>query len=487
MSSADVFAQIQKMGELPSLPRTLLAIQKVASDDRSSANDLAECILTDQALTMRVLKVVNSVLYRRSDDAEVRTVHKAVVRMGFETVRSLALGLSVFDMMSKLSRSPWLLEIARHSLVTAGFAQLLAESSGRVPPAEAFVTALIHDIGKVVLIECDPAAMDEVMKDTRAAQDTLDAERRHFGITHDRAGRRLGARWGLPQDMLNVIGDHHDIDPLEPPRQLDGSLAVIVYANAMAGFTCEAADLDRERKVMLRAGQTLGISRNRVEDIHLQASDLIDELARAVGLQMDDLKDYGSLVNAEGSVTVAPDLMTPEEMVRRTVRQLELYRAVGAGLAEGRDSEELLGMILEGAAEILGFARVVLLKADRDRHELRPWAWSGAEAEELAFRLRLPLSKTTGALALAVLEQRSFHVPMAGSPAYGAMAGTELLAVARCTGYVAAPVRTPDGVVGVIYADDGPGGSDVVAEQASELVGLAQQAGLVVGGAAAPV
>ena len=126
MKSADVFEQIEKMGGLPSLPQTLLNIQKVANDNRSSAEDLAECILRDQALTMRVLKVVNSVMYQRRNREQVRTVRRAVIVMGFNAVRQLALGLSVFDMMSKLSRSPQLVHIARHSLVTAGFAQVLS-------------------------------------------------------------------------------------------------------------------------------------------------------------------------------------------------------------------------------------------------------------------------------------------------------------------------------------------------------------------------
>ena len=220
MNSADVFEQIEKMGELPSLPQHLLRIQQVATDTRSSAEDLAQCILQDQALTMRVLRVVNSAMYQRRNQERVRTVRRAVIIMGFETVRKLALGLSVFDMMSKLSRSPYLATITKHSLLAAGFAQLLAEESGRVMPEEAFVTALIHDIGKVVLLECSPAAMDDVLHSKAGGVPALEAERRYFGITHDRAGRRLAARWGLPQELQNAIGDHHDIDPLNPPRRL---------------------------------------------------------------------------------------------------------------------------------------------------------------------------------------------------------------------------------------------------------------------------
>ena len=479
MTSADVFEQIEKMGELPSLPQHLLKIQQVATDRNSSAEDLAQSILQDQALTMRVLRVVNSAMYQRRNQERVRTVRRAVIIMGFETVRKLALGLSVFDMMSKLSRSPYLATITRHSLVTAGFAQVLAEATGRVMPEEAFVTALIHDIGKVVLLECSPEAMDHVLHDLAGGSDALEAERRYFGITHDRAGRRLAARWQLPMELQNAIGDHHDIDPLNPPRNLDPTLGVIVYANAMSRFTGDPAVGEKEYRLVRRACQALGIPTNRLEKIHTCVCREIPDLAASMGLENVDLAQFAQVVNVEGSASVAPRRMTPSEITRRTSRQLELYRSVGAGLAAGRNPDDIADEILTGAIEILGFERVVLLKVNRDQHLLQAVRWAGPGAGTLAAGMGFALSHRTGALALAVFDQRTYHVPMARSEAYDNMAGDELLALARCTGFVVAPVSVGRSVGGVLYADCGAEGDDVVAEQAQELNGLATQLGLV--------
>lgn len=481
MDSSAVFEQIERMGELPSLPQTLLSIQKVAADSRSCADDLAGSVLSDQALTLRVLKVVNSAFYQRRNQEQIRTVRRAVIVMGFDAVCKLALGLSVFDMMSKLSRSPYLATITRHSLVCAGFAQALAEATGRVPPEEAYVTALVHDIGKVVLLECSPADMDHVLRDMNGGMPALEAERRRFGITHDRAGRRLAARWNLPLDLQNVIGDHHDVEPLHPPRNLDPLLGVIVYADAFARFTCEPEAHASEHGVMRAAGRVLGIPLARVEEIIARAADEIAELAACIGHGAGDLLDYGQLVNRAGGAVVAPPAMTPEELARRTAAQLELYRRVGEGVAAGEAGDLLLAAILDGAVEILGFRRVVLLEADPDRRRLVPVLGAGPGAAELAPQLALPLARASGPLALAILERRAFHVPMAASPAYGGLAGGDLLAAAGCAGYAVAPVTTPSGVFGVLYGDGGADGQDIVAEQAAELAGLATQAGLVVG------
>ena len=479
MNSYDVFEQVEKMGMLPSLPQTLLHIQKVATDGKSCADDLAACILRDQALTMRVLKVVNSALYQRSDREQIRTVRRAVIVMGFEAVRKLALGLSVFDMMSKLSRSPYLGTITRHSLVCAGFAQVLAEAGRRVAPEEAFVTALVHDIGKVVLVECSPAHMDRVLNDVQAGLPVLEAERRHYGITHDRAGRRLAARWKLPLDLQNAIGDHHDIDPLRPPRDLDPLLAVIVYADAISNFTCAPEAHARELAIGRYAALALGIPPARTEEIYVKAKDEIAQLAACIGHGIGDLLDYGQLVNSEGGAVVAPTAISREELARRTAAQLDLYRRVGEGIAVGTDAGALLAAILDGAVDILGFRRVVLLEVDQATRSLVPLLCAGEDAAVLAEQMTLPLTRGSGALAQAVLDHRAFHVPMAASSAYQGLAGSDLLALARCAGYAVAPVMMGGAVLAVVYGDAGADGADIVAEQAAELTGLATQAALV--------
>lgn len=478
MNSADVLAQIETMGELPILPQTLLQIQKVATDDNSSADDLAQVILKDQSLTMRVLRMVNSAMYQRKAREKVTTVRKAVILLGFETVRKLALGLSVFDMMSKLSRSPHLLEITQHSLVTAAFAQLLAEASGRLAPEEAFVTALIHDVGKVVLVECSPDDYDLVLRAIAEGTDTIDAERKYFGMSHDRAGRRIASKWKLPTDIQGVIGDHHDFDPLHPPRHMEPVLATIVYADAMSTFTCQPENQSEEIRILHHAGKVLGIPTSRLDELYVRIDRDISSLASAFDMSVGDLRAYGVLVNAEGSAAVAPP-MSAQEIAERTARQLELYRAIGTGLAQGRPPKELLREVMGGIVQVLGFERVILFRVDRLHRRMRPIVWEGAGVKELVPRLDLPLEHDAGVLSLCALQRRSYHVPMARSAAYAGQAGSQLLEVTRTTGFACTPVVTGDGVAAVLFADHGPEGPDVEVEAATELNGLGAQLGMV--------
>lgn len=229
------------------------------------------------------------------------------------------------------------------------------------------------------------------------------------------------------------------------------------------------------------ASRVLGIPFARMEGILLRAADEIADLAACIGHGIGDLRDYGQLVNRAGGTLVAPAAISAEDLARRTAAQLDLYRRVGEGIAAGEDGDGLLAAILDGAVEILGFRRAVLLEVDQQHRRLVPTLCAGPGAQELAPHLALPLTRASGPLALAILEHRAFHVPMADSPAYQGLAGSDVLAAARCAGYAVAPLATPRGIVGVLYGDAGPDGQDIVAEQAAELAGLATQAGLVLG------
>ena len=180
-------------------------------------------------------------------------------------------------------------------------------------------------------------------------------------------------------------------------------------------------------------------------------------------------------------MVVAPRGIGPLEVARRTARQLELYQAVGQGLAAGAEPQALLELILRGAVEILGLRtrraagsgplRAAAAAVGQRRRRCRRAGRAAGPAPGPGRRGRGPGG--AGAAALPRAHGRQ--------PRLRGLSGADLLAAACCTGYAVAPVRSISGVVAVLYGDGGPGGLDVVAEQASELAGLATQAGLVCG------
>jgi putative nucleotidyltransferase with HDIG domain len=120
-------------------------------------------------------------------------------------IKGLLLGISVFDIMQKLMAGLW-----DHSLGCAVVARAIAEKKGIKDPEDVAVAALIHDIGKVILIMEFQEAYEEAIKDAASRRISIsEAERAVFMETHAAVGMWLAQKWHFPPKLVETIGFHH--------------------------------------------------------------------------------------------------------------------------------------------------------------------------------------------------------------------------------------------------------------------------------------
>lgn len=214
MSNLSIYRKIvEEIDHLPPLPAiTSKLIQTVNSSD-SSAEDAAALIEGDPALTGAILKLANSAFYGRP--RSVSSVASAVVVLGFNTIRSIVLGLSVAKAFSNTNKKCfdrnrfWL-----HS-ITAGIAgRIIARRVmpySDIEPETVFCGAIIHDIGKLIFEEFINSAYYKVVNLSIEKNVSLyRAENAILGITHAGIGTILADKWALPQDLESAIVYHHE-------------------------------------------------------------------------------------------------------------------------------------------------------------------------------------------------------------------------------------------------------------------------------------
>src|SRR5690554_80920 len=137
---------------LPTLPEVALKVREVANNPEVSANQLAEVISTDAALSARLVKVANSPLYRGR--IEIESVQTAVSRLGIPLVRNLITSLVMEQMflppnkrLEKRMRDLW-----QHSIEVAAASQVIASKHPHIPNDEALLAGLIHEIGALPIL-----------------------------------------------------------------------------------------------------------------------------------------------------------------------------------------------------------------------------------------------------------------------------------------------------------------------------------------------
>ncbi len=183
---------------------------ELVDNPRTNTKTLAKLISHDQSLTARLLKLANSAYYGFS--REISTVDTAIIVMGFNAVKEMGLSLSVFDAFKNIGNMEHfdVNQYWEHSVAVGVAARFLARKFGVSEPGEMFVAGLLHDIGKMVLIQYMPDEFTTIVEDMLEQKvPYVDAEEKVLSITHGEIGYIIARRWHLPLRIATVIHCHH--------------------------------------------------------------------------------------------------------------------------------------------------------------------------------------------------------------------------------------------------------------------------------------
>ena len=218
----------------PSLPVIFTRVCQQLDDPKCSLAQIAITIQNDPAITTRILKLVNSSYYGLP--GQVTSVDHAVRLLGRERCKHTLIGSvvgSVFDTDENPAFS--IHAFWQHSIKTALIARQLADFTDGIEEPEAMFTAgLLHDIGKLMLIERFPSQMlaaEETM--IRRRVDELSAEISQVGLTHTAVGEALMKHWGLPDVLVDCARNHHEAVHDGPNRR---ATHLVYLANRLSEY-----------------------------------------------------------------------------------------------------------------------------------------------------------------------------------------------------------------------------------------------------------
>lgn len=231
--------RIDRSFEMPSVPIVLSKILQLVDDNRASARQLEDLILHDPSLSVRILKLANSAFY--SFQSEVRTVARAIALLGLNLVKSLAIGVSIFESFTKgfHEEAALISQLWMHSFGTGLMAQeIWTKRTTRTEGEFALLCGLLHDLGKVVYFKKNAVAYSQLFAMEKGPND-LDitaCEIEHFGVDHATLGSLLAKQWNLPPDLVNVVRRHHDPGAGGNPLVAAVSLSDVLAKQAGIGY-----------------------------------------------------------------------------------------------------------------------------------------------------------------------------------------------------------------------------------------------------------
>jgi signal transduction histidine kinase/HD-like signal output (HDOD) protein len=358
---------LQQLEELPTLPAVATRVLEVTAKEGSSAAEVAGLIGADPSLSARILKLLH-----RADggaSANITSVERAVVLLGFETVRNAVLALSVFETFNasgKETGAPFNRdEFWKHCIAVACCAELLATSGSQTPAdrntaSTAFICGLLHDLGKIALDAMLPKSYSRVIEASEMLRGNIaDVERSVIGLDHMVVGKRLAERWHLPAVIRDCAWLH---------GQLPRALPATVQQPRIVSLVALADDLVREQHLgysgnysFPRPRQELldaaGVTEADVQKVLRQLVEHIEPRAQAMGLGKVSSAELYQKALAEANKELGRAAGQLEAKNKRLAVRARFFDALSGFQGELRPDAEsgtVLRAVAQAAVSVLG-------------------------------------------------------------------------------------------------------------------------------------
>ena len=201
---------VNKALRLGTIPDIYYKIIAAINDSEASLNDIAGIVSKDITLSAKVLQLVNSSFY--SLRQKVDTLTWALALIGTNQLMTIVSGVSAVSFFKKIpSKLINMVGFWEHSIACATAARLLSTYfPERLDSERFFVAGLLHDIGRLIMVQNLSADYYDLFKQARSEEIFLfAAEAKKFGLDHSEIGAQLSSHWNLPDSLSTMIRCHH--------------------------------------------------------------------------------------------------------------------------------------------------------------------------------------------------------------------------------------------------------------------------------------
>jgi len=432
-------ALIANRSLIPPLPQALLRVQEAVDNQSIGARELAQAILDDPSLTANVLRIANSAFYRRGR-IRIRTVTGAIVLLGFETIRNLALGLRVYQMLNSLPHAKGFHEIWQHSICCAVGAHALSRRLGGTVPEEAFVAGLLHDMGKLILgyFFAEAAArVRQVAPQPGLAQ--LQAEQQILGCSHPDVGSFVARQWHFPVEISEAIGGHEFMPSHPAPTMV--LLRIVYIANRMAHYllreSLPAAGALTLGDIHSLSSEIIGLTDNEIDLLLEQIRQRLVEVAQILGMAVEGVQIPSSQKTGEEESEKAA---APAESARRLEFLLQVHEAASTAVDFVQFLQQTVAMLFE----YLRLNFVFLLSPNREISRLEARLGYGTDVKRIQDRLVISLETGDEVAAIAYRERRPIAVCAENLSQFSRLSEANTISLLATSNIAALPVSGTD-------------------------------------------
>jgi serine/threonine protein kinase len=497
--------RMRHKSDFPALSDSVSAINKLTVSEKESINKLSNTILKDYALTNKILRLVNSAFYRQAGGGNISTVSRAVVVLGFDAVRNIAITVLLFEHLQDKGNARELKE----AFLRANLAGLLARDTGKSvlgrEAEEAFICALFHGLGQLLAQYYFPEEVEAIrnLMQTKKLSERV-ASARVLGLSFEDIGVGIAKTWGFPGSIVSSMHALPD-GPIRKPATHDELLHVIAgYSNEVCSKIASCQPEERSkvlRGISERFAGSLKISDKQLQ-VTVEASfSELKELASILRVNLKqspfarqlqaftgaaEVKEGAEREGAVGDTTLANTVLNTTPVYGDDEHEAEVdasgvpedaQAVLSAGIQDISNSlvedfalNDILRIILETMYRAMGFRRVLLCLKDMKTGTMSGRFGFGPETADLAKIFRFPLAYEPDVFHLATQKAVDIIITDIDDPKIADRIPQWYRDRITAKTFVLFPLTLKNNPVALIYCDRDKAGSIVIPEKELSLL-----------------
>ncbi len=462
--------RLDDMGDIPIFTASVNRVQAVGSDPDADAMALAVEILKAASLTTKLLRLANSPTHNRGT-GKIANLSRAVVVLGFNTVRSVVLTLKLIDSFNQQNPGVDITAMLVNAYLTAGFVRGISARCDVRDIEQSYICGLLHNLGEVATACALPQEYKQILA-LRQQQSLTprEAENRVLGASLQQLGQAIADDWGFPKSVSQTIATQrqNNKQPIRNQTDLSGALSSLAAQTIQLLYTEHPATDKILPELIADLSLVSGIKKEQVSEALEQAFKQCCDMAQAYGLDRRHLTPHLRTGNDESLNKLAQHFSF---YARQEVADNRPAATTPATSAPTGDANVLLSClfditqlmtqkasintvfakVLEGLHRGAGFDRAILCLLSPDRHSYAGRLCAGDGADTLMACCHFPLDTTNDLFSQIIMDGRKLLVPDVNQGNWPLP--TDFAQVSGADSFIISSLSSRSRPVGMFYAD----------------------------------
>lgn len=479
--------RINGMGDLPVFSASVNRIRKISADPESDSMDLAKEVMKDPGFSVKLLRLANSSYYNRGL-GKISSVSRAVVLLGFNTVKNLGFTLKFIESFKEQHPGVDMEKMLIRAYLAAGFVRDIALKVGAKDPEESYICALLHNLGEMACGYFLPEKFLELQKrQQEQGIPAQEAERAVLGVSLVEIGKQLASQWEFPTSVVKTMDKYTprkevpvcnsaqlngalaslanqvlELLYLDPKRQDKGFQQLLGDISQAAGLKVGAIEtsLSDSFKMSCDLAREYGINRKVLQPIMGEGDDEAREKTARLfsyyvahqGVPSPDTAAAASCAPSPGSSAVI-DGATAIRHTGNPIRQLEILQEITTLMTGSATMTSIFLKVLEGIYQGVGFERVVLCLVNRDRVSYTGRIALGNDAPHLKEYFTLSINPRHDLFSKLLMEGGDVFVENCQEAPWRDLIREDFVRQVKATTFMVSALRHQNKPIGAIYAD----------------------------------